>query len=88
MLIDSCLTLEILKQDSGLLPKPRENWNTFVPKKGDVAFVLLEQSYYGFTGTEWLIIDNYDSSKKYELKNEKWEEVKQEDEYNETSNGQ
>lgn len=37
--VDSCRTFTILLQDSGLLPKPRENWNTFMPQEKDVAFV-------------------------------------------------
>ena len=52
--VDSCRTLEILKQDSGLLPKPREDWNVFVPKKGDVARVDADNCAYGFNGTEWI----------------------------------
>lgn len=52
--IDSCLTLEILKQDSGLLPKPKPEWNTFVPVKGDIAHVDEDDSDYEFDGTEWV----------------------------------
>lgn len=51
--VDSCISLEVLKQDSGLLPKPRENWNTFNPKQGDIA--LVNQKEYEFNGTEWII---------------------------------
>ena len=54
--IDSCLTLEILKQDSGLLPKPREDWNTFVPEKGMIAHVDENNSDYEFDGTEWKLL--------------------------------
>ena len=52
--VDSCRTLEILKQDSGLLPKPRPDWNIFVPKTGDIAHVDEEDSDYEFNGTNWV----------------------------------
>ena len=52
--VDSCLTYEILLQDSGLLPKPRPTWNTFVPKKGDIAYVDEEDCYYRFGGKRWV----------------------------------
>lgn len=52
--IDSCRTLEILKQDSGLLPKPTETWNTFEPKVGDLAYVDENRSEYEFDGTDWI----------------------------------
>lgn len=52
--VDSCLTLEILKQDSGLLPKPKPDWNTFVPVEGDIAHVDEDDSDYVFNGTEWV----------------------------------
>ncbi len=55
--VDSCLTLEILKQDSGLLPKPKENWNIFVPTKGMIAHVDEDNSDYEFDGTEWVKIE-------------------------------
>ena len=51
--VDSALTLEILKQDSGLLPKPKEKWNTFIPEEGDIAYVFEEKCYYQFDGTSW-----------------------------------
>ena len=51
--IDSARTLEILKQDSGLLPKPRENWNTFEPHEGDLAYVAEDDSVYVFNGSDW-----------------------------------
>ncbi len=51
--VDSCRTFEILLQDSGLLPKPREDWNTFVPEKGMIAHVDEDDSDYIFNGTEW-----------------------------------
>lgn len=54
--VDSCLTLEILKQDSGLLPKPKENWNTFIPEKGMIAHVDEDNSDYEFNGEEWVKI--------------------------------
>lgn len=63
--VDSCLTLEILKQDSGLLPKPRENWNTFVPKQGDIAHVDEDNSDYQFDGERWVKIEE-ESSKEEE----------------------
>ena len=52
--VDCCRTLEILKQDSGLLPKPTESWNTFTPHIGDIAFVGEDKSEYEFNGTEWI----------------------------------
>lgn len=52
--VDSCRTLKILKQDSGLLPKPRDNYNTFEPKQGDLAYVLEDNSEYEFNGQEWV----------------------------------
>ena len=55
--VDSCITLEVLKQDSGLLPKPRENWNTFEPKKGDLAFVCEDNSEYEFDGKAWVKVE-------------------------------
>lgn len=55
--IDSCLTYEILLQDSGLLPKPREDWNVFEPKKGDIAHVDEDDSDYEFDGKEWVKIE-------------------------------
>lgn len=54
--VDSCRTYEILLQDSGLLPKPREDWNTFVPKKGMIAHVNEDNSDYRFDGTTWVKI--------------------------------
>lgn len=54
--VDSCLTLTILKQDSGLLPKPREDWNTFVPEQGMIAHVDEDDSDYEFNGESWIKI--------------------------------
>lgn len=54
--VDSCLTLEILKQDSGLLPKPREDWNTFVPQEGDYAHVDENDSDYVFHNGDWVLV--------------------------------
>ena len=54
--VDSCLTLKILKQDSGLLPKPTEDWNTFEPVKGAIAYVNENDSEYKFNGTKWVKI--------------------------------
>lgn len=56
-LIDSCLTLDILKQDSGLLPKPKENWNTFEPQVGMIAYVDKDEAFYQFDGTDWVQVD-------------------------------
>lgn len=55
--IDSCRTYEILLQDSGLLPKPREDWNTFVPEEGMIAHVDEDNSNYRFDGTAWVKIE-------------------------------
>ena len=33
-ILDSALNLTILKQDLGMLPKPREDWNTIDPVEG------------------------------------------------------
>lgn len=52
--VDSCRTLEILKQDSGLLPKPVPSWKTFEPKKGDLAHVDQDDSDYEFNGSDWV----------------------------------
>lgn len=51
---DSCRTYEILLQDSGLAPKPSEDWNTFVPQVGDIAHVDDEESDYGWDGEKWV----------------------------------
>jgi hypothetical protein len=52
--VDSARTFEILNQDSGLLPKPRADWNTFVPKEGDLAYVDETDSEYIFNGSAWV----------------------------------
>ena len=52
--VDSCRTLTILKQDSGLLPPPKESWNTFTPQLGDIAYVSNEHAEYEFNGEEWI----------------------------------
>lgn len=72
--IDSCRTLEILKQDSGLLPKPREDWNTFVPTKGDVAHVDEDDSDYGFDGEKWVKCVG-EIGKEYYFDGDKWTEI-------------
>ena len=54
--VDSCLTYEILLQDSGLLPRPREDWNTFVPTEGMLAHVDEDDSDYRFDGEKWVKI--------------------------------
>lgn len=56
--VDSCRTLEILKQDSGLLPKPRLDWNTFEPKEGDLAHVDEDGKDYLFDGKEWQPVED------------------------------
>jgi hypothetical protein len=53
--VDSARTLEILKQDSGLLPKPKENWNTFEPKDGDLA--LANNKEYIFKDNNWVEVE-------------------------------
>ena len=63
--VDSCLTLEILKQDSGLLPKPRPDWNTFVPQKDDVAYVDEDGSEYEFDGKDWIKLEADKRGEKY-----------------------
>ena len=55
--VDSCLTLEILKQDSGLLEKPTKEWKTFTPKVDDIAHVDEDDSDYRFNGVEWVKIE-------------------------------
>ena len=55
--VDSCRTLKILKQDSGLARKPKKNWNTFTPKVNDVAHVDEDDSDYRFNGVEWVKIE-------------------------------
>ena len=55
--IDSCRTLTILLQDSGLLPKPKEDWNTFTPEEGMIAHVDEDNSDYVFNGTEWIKLE-------------------------------
>lgn len=52
--IDLCKTLEILRQDSGLLPKPTETWKTFTPQLGDIAYVNADNSEYEFNGSDWI----------------------------------
>ena len=51
--VDSCLTYTILLQDSGLLPKPTEDWITFIPEKGMYAYVDENCTTYIFNGTIW-----------------------------------
>jgi hypothetical protein len=52
--VDSCLTLEILRQDSGLAPKPSLEWNVFIPKEGDLAHVDEDDSDYLFVNGDWV----------------------------------
>lgn len=58
--VDSCRTYEILLQDSGLLPKPKEDWNVFEPKEGDIAHVDEGDEDYRFDGSEWIKIEEDD----------------------------
>jgi len=53
--VDHARTLEILKQDSGLLDKPRGDWNVFEPKEGDYANAAGQD--YIFQGGEWVETD-------------------------------
>lgn len=46
--VDSCSTLEVLKMDSGLVPKSHPAWDTFIPKEGDIAYVSEDDSDYKF----------------------------------------
>ena len=55
--VDSCRTYEILLQDSGLLPKPQEDWNVFEPKEGDMAHVDEDDSDYCFDGEKWVKVE-------------------------------
>lgn len=59
--VDSCRTLEILKQDSGLLQKPKEDWNVSAPKKGDIAHVDEDNSDYQFDSEQWVKIEEESS---------------------------
>ena len=59
--VDSCRTYEILLQDSGLLPKPKDDWNTFVPEIGMVAHIDEDNADYEFNGSEWVKMDTEDS---------------------------
>ena len=52
--VDSCSTLEILKMDSGLAPKPHPAWNVFIPQKGDIAHVNEDDGDYEFDGSMWV----------------------------------
>jgi hypothetical protein len=49
--VDYAYSLEYLKMDSGLLSKPNDQWKTFVPKEGDVAYVLNDR--YVFKNGDW-----------------------------------
>lgn len=53
--VDCASTLDILKMDSGLLPKPNPSWIVFVPKDGDLAHVDEDGNDYKFNGLEWVI---------------------------------
>lgn len=47
-ILDSAISLEVLKQDLGLLPKPREDWNTIDP---------VECGHYIANGIEYIFKD-------------------------------
>lgn len=51
--VDSCLTYEILLQDSGLAPKPSDDWITFEPREGDYAHVDENDLDYVFHDGQW-----------------------------------
>lgn len=51
--VDSCRTFAILLQDSGLVPKPREDWNTFEPKENDIAHVDENNKDYIYKNGQW-----------------------------------
>jgi hypothetical protein len=55
-IVDHCLTLQILRWDSGIESSPISPWNTFVPEHGMIAYVTENDSYYMFTGNEWEIL--------------------------------
>lgn len=75
--VDSCRNLEILLQDSGLLPKPKEDWNVFVPIKGDIAHVDEDYSDHGFDGKNWVKLEA-EEGKEYTFDGDKWIEVEAE----------
>lgn len=74
-IIDSCRTLEVLNQDSGLLPKPRPDWNTFEPKKGMIAHVDEDNSFYQFNGQNWIKVDITLEDELRELEEYVYEEI-------------
>ena len=47
--VDSCRTYEILLQDTGFLPKPKKDWNTFNPNELDIAYVNENDKEYVFS---------------------------------------
>lgn len=55
--VDSCRTYAILLQDSGLLPKPKEDWNTFIPQIDDIAHVDENDTDYRWNGKNWEVIE-------------------------------
>ena len=73
--VDVCMTYKILLQDSGLIPKPNENWKTFFPAKKDIAHVVNEKTDYGFNGIEWIRLnkERNESVDDYVFDGEKWE---------------
>ena len=52
--VDSCKTYTILLQDSGMLPKPKADWNTFVPQELDIARVDEDRKDYVFYNGQWV----------------------------------
>lgn len=74
--VDTCRTLDILKQDSGLLPKPTENWNTFTPEEGMLAWVFennnaRNKSIYQFKSNEWVKLNMFEVAELIEIEQEK-----------------
>ena len=61
--VDSCLTYQILLQDSGLAPAPELKdqegnvipWNVFEPHEGDIAHVDEDDKDYVFQNGEWRV---------------------------------
>lgn len=52
--VDSCRTYTILLQDSGVLPKPKPEWSTFIPKELDIAYVDETKIEYVYHNFQWV----------------------------------
>ena len=50
VILDSAYTLDILKQDLKMLPKPKEDWNTLDPVEG--GYYMVAGILYQFKGGE------------------------------------